>query len=263
MWNDLTRPWQEAFSLAWEAYKNGTVPIGCIIENKEGEIISRGRNQIFDTSDQNPLAGTNMAHAEMNAMLGLNERNHPNIRKYTLYTTMEPCPMCFGTIVMMSIRNINYGARDGFAGATSLNDKLDYIKRKGIVIERDIEEIEVFQLILQSVYEYERQHPRIDEVLSTWRDVNNLAIDCGLEFYKIGYFPQAIKDNKDIGEVFDEVMKRYLEQVTCPICGKNNNCRHSKDCWCHSVRIPKDLLDLIPVDKKGKACICKSCVDNH
>ncbi len=104
-----------------------------------------------------------MAHAEMNALLGLNEIDHPEIRSYILYTTMEPCPMCFGTAIMMNIRNISYGARDGFAGATSLNDKLDYIKGKNINIEYEGGgEIEVFQLILQSVYEYERQHLRIE-----------------------------------------------------------------------------------------------------
>jgi len=205
VWNNLEKPWQEAISLAWEAYKKRTIPIGCVIVNKEGEIVSKGQNQIFDLSSGNPLAGTNMAHAEMNALLGLNEIDHPEIRSYILYTTMEPCPMCFGTAIMMNIRNISYGARDGFAGATSLNDKLDYIKGKNINIEYEGGEIEVFQLILQSVYEYERQHLRIENILSTWKDVNNLAIDWGKKLYNIGYFPQAVNENKSIEKVYNEV----------------------------------------------------------
>lgn len=263
MWKDLDKPWQEAIDLAWEAYKNGTIPIGAVIVNEDGEIISTGRNQIFDTNNNNPLAGTNMAHAEMNALFGLKAINHPHIREYILYTTMEPCPMCFGTSVMMNIRNIHYGAKDGFAGATELNHKLDYINRKHISIKYESGDIEVFQLILQSAYEYERQHSRIEELLSTWRDVNNIAIDCGKAFYELGYFPQAAKNNKPIEEVYNEVLKRYLDKITCPICGKDNNCKHSKECWCHNVTIPKSLLDTIPEDKKGKACICKSCVEKH
>jgi tRNA(adenine34) deaminase len=50
-------------------------------------------------------------------------RIHPNIKKYTLYTTMEPCPMCFGIMAMIGIRNMRYAAKDGFAGVTELNYK--------------------------------------------------------------------------------------------------------------------------------------------
>lgn len=263
MWDNLDKPWQEAFRLAWEAYKNGTIPIGCVIVNEEGQIISWGRNQIFDVTCNSPLAGTNMAHAEMNALFGLKALEHPDIRNYILYTTLEPCPMCFGTAVMMNIRNIYYGADDGFAGATSLNEKFDYIKSKNMNIKKIGGELEAFQLILQSAYEYQRQHPRIENILSAWRDVNNLAIDCGKELYESGYFPQAVKDNKSIEEVYNEVVKKYLEIRTCPLCGKDNNCRQSKECWCHSATIPKELLDKVPEDKKGKACICKSCVDKY
>lgn len=60
MWGILDRPWQEAFKLAWDSYKKGTIPIGCVIVNKTGQIISKGQNQIFDKTSGSPLAGTNM-----------------------------------------------------------------------------------------------------------------------------------------------------------------------------------------------------------
>lgn len=50
---------------------------------------------------------------------------------------------------------------------------------------------------------------------------------------------------------------------TCPICGEDNGCKNSKECWCHSVIIPKALIEMVPEEKKGKACICKSCVENY
>lgn len=211
MWNNLDIPWKEAFELAWESYKKGTIPIGCVIVSKEGKIISKGRNQIFDTPSESPLAGTNMAHAEMNALLGLKETEHPDIREYILYTTMEPCPMCFGTIVMMNIRSICFGARDGFAGATSLSNKLDYINNKSITISQGTEEIEAFQLILQSEFEYQRKHPKVEMILNVFRNTNNAAIECGYKLYKEGYFPQAIRRNISIEQVYNEVIKYYSE----------------------------------------------------
>jgi hypothetical protein len=54
----------------------------------------------------------------------------------------------------------------------------------------------------------------------------------------------------------------------CPLCGKSNACLSAsgqlagKSCWCSnpSIRFPQGLLDLVPEDKKRKACICKACV---
>lgn len=54
------------------------------------------------------------------------------------------------------------------------------------------------------------------------------------------------------------------EEKTCPLCGKPNNCKHGDDsCWCNHVKIPKGLIERIPKDKRGKACICKDCVDSY
>lgn len=51
---------------------------------------------------------------------------------------------------------------------------------------------------------------------------------------------------------------------TCPLCGEDNNCQHGKaECWCHDVEIPSSILEMVPDDKKNKACICKSCIDKY
>lgn len=209
MWKDLSLEWQEAFKLAWEAYLRGTIPIGCIITTKDGEIVSKGRNRIFDKKSSNPLARSNMAHAEMTALFNLKAEEHPDIRTYKLYTTLEPCPMCFGTMVMMSIRNIYFGGRDGFAGALQLNEKMDYIKNKNINIIQGSQEIEEFQLILQTAYEYNRNHPRIEEILDTWRAINKLSVDYGKKLNEIKYFELAASEKKSIEEIYDEVMDGY------------------------------------------------------
>lgn len=59
-------------------------------------------------------------------------------------------------------------------------------------------------------------------------------------------------------------MAKLQEHQICPICGKNNGCIiGNKDCWCTKVDFPKGLLDMVPEDKKRKACICKNCVDKY
>ena len=55
-----------------------------------------------------------------------------------------------------------------------------------------------------------------------------------------------------------------MDEKICPICGKPNNCKYGEgNCWCKDVVIPKKVLDMVPDDKKGKACICKSCIEKY
>ena len=49
-------------------------------------------------------------------------------------------------------------------------------------------------------------------------------------------------------------------QKKCPICGKDNNCKHDETCWCMEVHIPQELIERIPLEKRGQACICRNCV---
>lgn len=54
------------------------------------------------------------------------------------------------------------------------------------------------------------------------------------------------------------------EEKICPLCGEYNGCQSGKEnCWCYEVKIPKYILDMVPEDKKGKACICKKCIDKY
>lgn len=151
-----------------------------------------------------------MAHAEMDALFVLKEKEHPDIKSYILYSTMEPCPMCFGTAVMMNIRHIFFAARDSFAGATALNDKLDYIRSKNIVIRQGNEEMEAFQLILLSAYEFQRQLPSIDNLLNAWKKINEKSVEYGKMLFNNGYFNKAISENKHIGQIYDEIIAEYL-----------------------------------------------------
>ncbi|MEN9353353.1 MAG: hypothetical protein RL318_678 [Fibrobacterota bacterium] len=47
----------------------------------------------------------------------------------------------------------------------------------------------------------------------------------------------------------------------CPLCETPNGCQAGDPaCWCNTIRIPKGLLELVPVHLAMKSCICKACV---
>lgn len=48
----------------------------------------------------------------------------------------------------------------------------------------------------------------------------------------------------------------------CPLCGEPNRCAMLKgeaDCWCRRVTIPREVIERIPPEAKGVACVCERC----
>ncbi len=205
MWKNVSNPWKKAFELAWESYKRNSIPIGSVIVNELGEFVSFGRNQIYDLSSTHSLAGSVMAHAEMTAFSTLKEKDHPNIRQYALYSTMEPCPMCFGTCVMMNIRSIYYASEDAFAGATKLSNKLNYIANKNIVSVCVGKDLQAFQLMLQTAFEESRQHPRKHQIYKAWSLSDKKAVVLGQKLFKEGVFDPSLS----IDEVYNNALNKY------------------------------------------------------
>ena len=121
----LEGAWQECFELAWEAFRAGTIPVGAVVADSTGAIVTRGRNRIFeDSAPPGQLAGTYLAHAELNALAGLPSQpvRHGSgpYDRHTLYTTLEPCAMCLGAALMMMIGEVRFASRDHYGGGTAL-----------------------------------------------------------------------------------------------------------------------------------------------
>lgn len=210
MFSELHKNWQKAFDLAWHAYKNGTIPIGALIVNAQGEVVATGQNRIFDEQSAHPLAGTFMAHAEMIAMMGLNEREHPDIRTYSLYTTMEPCPMCFGTMLMMHIQDMKYASRDAFAGASALKDTIPYIKNKKMTITRGSKEMEAFQIAIQAEYELSRNRTFTQTIFSDWEKDCPEGVKIGKDLFDENYLKKAIHNESTVETIYNEIQSRYI-----------------------------------------------------
>lgn len=100
---------QEALVEAQKAYAKNEVPIGAVIV-LDGEIIARAHNL------REALQLTS-SHAEMLAINEANEKTgYWRLDDAILYTTVEPCMMCAGTIVQSRIKTVVYGAKDEKAG---------------------------------------------------------------------------------------------------------------------------------------------------
>jgi tRNA(adenine34) deaminase len=108
-----------AFEEAERAKLDGTFPIGSILVDQDGNVISKGRNRVFYNGDTT-------AHAEVEAIRNagpafLDMKNKKYISpNFTLYTTCEPCPLCTGAIIMSKIKRVVWAANDADNGAVHL-----------------------------------------------------------------------------------------------------------------------------------------------
>jgi tRNA(Arg) A34 adenosine deaminase TadA len=134
MWSDLTPPWQACVELAWEAYCNDCIPIGAVVTDADGNILTRGRNRIYERqATKGKRNGDELAHAEMDALYRL-DFDAVDLHSCVLYTTTEPCPMCMGTFYMSGVRTLHYASRDPWAGSVNLLGATWYLSRKPIKV---------------------------------------------------------------------------------------------------------------------------------
>lgn len=133
-WSELSPAWQACLGEAWTAHCSGNTPVGAVVVDKDGKIISLGRNRIRDLEAPPGLAYDNqLAHAELNALLAL-PRVTGDIHSCAIYTSLEPCPLCMGAIYMSGLRKLFFAAEDAYAGSTDLLGKTWYLAHKPIQV---------------------------------------------------------------------------------------------------------------------------------
>jgi hypothetical protein len=60
-----------------------------------------------------------------------------------------------------------------------------------------------------------------------------------------------------------------LPNTVCPLCGRPNQCAPARSgnlhasCWCASAKFPLGLLARVPAEVRGKACICRDCLEKY
>jgi tRNA(adenine34) deaminase len=112
---------REALKEAELSGQAGERPIGAVIVHL-GQVIGRGRAQHRARSSE-------IAHAEMNALLQAEQYIQAHIHDgCVIYTTVEPCVMCLGAIVMSDIDDVVYALADNWIKPSAMLE-MDYVRR--------------------------------------------------------------------------------------------------------------------------------------
>jgi len=101
--------------------QEGGIPIGSVIVH-QGKIIGRGHNRRVQK-------GSTVLHGEMDAFENAGRQTAKVYRKCTLFTTLSPCPMCSGAILLYGIPKIIVGENQTFLGEEEL------LRSRGVDVE--------------------------------------------------------------------------------------------------------------------------------
>lgn len=102
---------QEAIAQAEKSWGEGGIPIGSVLVNRGGEIVSRGHNERVQTGDPT-------AHAEVVCFRNAGRRR--DWAELTLVSTLSPCIMCTGTTLLFGVKTVVVGENRTFIGAEDL-----------------------------------------------------------------------------------------------------------------------------------------------
>ncbi len=103
-----------AIEEAKQALKLGDFPVGCVIADSNGVICKAKRENSGE-------AGNELDHAEIVALGKLYSFHYDKLSSdLVVYSTMEPCLMCFSTLILNNIRTIVYAYEDVMGGGTNL-----------------------------------------------------------------------------------------------------------------------------------------------
>lgn len=117
----MDRFMEEAIKEARQGLVEGGIPIGSVLVH-QGRIIGRGHNRRVQK-------GSVILHGEMDALENAGRQPARVYRESVLYTTLSPCPMCSGAILLYGIPKVVIGENSTFMGDEEL------LRSRGVVLE--------------------------------------------------------------------------------------------------------------------------------
>lgn len=194
----VNNAWSQCFKLCLEALTYGSLGISAVILNEKGDIISQGRNQIFDNYEScNAIKNSCVSHAEINALANLPEE-YKNKKGLTLFTTVEPCPMCMGAIVMSSIRDVMIASCDPWAGSVRLLEKDWYLSQKKIQVQYATGIVEQLFFILHLIkFHTQLTYDKRSHFLLMFEDAHPRLYSQSKKLYANKYFMDAIHNGDE------------------------------------------------------------------
>ncbi|MBI4674024.1 MAG: nucleoside deaminase [Chloroflexi bacterium] len=129
---------QAAIDEAKKGLAEGGIPIGSVLVI-DGKIVGRGHNRRVQN-------GSAILHAEMDCLENAGRLNPSDYRKATLYSTLSPCDMCSGTVLLYKIPRVVIGENQTFQGPEA------YVRSRGVelVIENNAECIQLMREFIQA-----------------------------------------------------------------------------------------------------------------
>jgi len=131
-----------ALEEARQGLAEGGIPIGSVLV-LDGKIIGRGHNQRVQR-------GSVIHHAEMNCLENAGRQKASVYQRCTIYSTLSPCPMCSGAIVLYGIPHVIVGENVTFKGPEN------YVRSQGVRVEV-WQEAECIQLMREFIV----KHPQL------------------------------------------------------------------------------------------------------
>jgi len=110
-----------AVAEAEQGLREGGIPIGSVIVH-DGRILGRGHNRRVQR-------GSVVLHGEMDALENAGRQTAATYRECTLYTTLSPCPMCTGAILLYGVPRVVVGENTTFMGDEAL------LRERGVVVD--------------------------------------------------------------------------------------------------------------------------------
>ena len=110
-------------------------PFGAVIV-KDGKIIASAHNEVISSNDPTD-------HAEILAIRRASEKlSRFDLSDCTIYSTCEPCPMCFSAIHWAKIRDLHYGCNHHDAAEIGFDDKFIYDVIRGTAEEKQVSSVQ-------------------------------------------------------------------------------------------------------------------------
>ncbi len=110
-----------AIEEAKKGLQEGGIPIGSVLV-VDGKIVSRGHNQRVQQ-------GSAILHAEMDCIENAGRLKPRDYQRATLYSTLSPCDMCSGTVLLYKIPKVVVGENQTFQGPEN------YLRSRGVELE--------------------------------------------------------------------------------------------------------------------------------
>jgi len=130
--------YKEAMAQAKKSLSEGGIPIGSVIAYKNN-ILGKGHNKRVQN-------GSVVLHGEMDALENANRQPASVYKESVIYTTLSPCPMCTGAILLYGIPKVIIGENVTFLGSEEL------LRQNGVevIILNDPEAIQMMRDFIQA-----------------------------------------------------------------------------------------------------------------